>query len=377
MLNKKIKVSIIVGTRPQLIKISPLIQKIKEDRKIELQFINTGQHYDQNMDEIFLTELNLTNATYLNLDVKNLTPVELIGKLMISLEDKLKSFKPDFVIVIGDTNSALAGAITASKLGIPLGHIEAGLRSFDRNMPEEINRVVIDHISDILFAPTKNAVENLKKEGISDEKIKFVYDITVDVLHKNREISEKKSKIIEKLNLSGKDFVLATAHRQESVDFKERLEIIVDSLIEISKEKTVVFPVHPRTVKNLKTFNLYGELANEKNIILLEPVGYFDFLALLSKASCIITDSGGIQKEALILGTPCITIRTTTEWTETIETNANILVGYEKERIINEVKLRATQDFKNFVKNINNPYGDGKTSDRIIDEIKVKINSLL
>lgn len=369
MRKKEMKVSVVVGTRPQLIKISPLIQKIKENKEIELQIINTGQHYDQNMDKIFLNELNLNEAIHLNFDAKNLTPVELTGKIMIDLEDKLKSFEPDFVAVIGDTNSTLAGAITASKLCIPLGHIESGLRSFDRNMPEEINRVVVDHISDILFTPTKNAADNLKKEGISSEKIKFVGDITVDVLHRNYEISEKNSKIIEKLNLSGKDFVLVTAHRQESVDFEERLKIIVESLIEISKEKTIIFPVHPRTLKNLKKFSLYDKLIN-KCIILLEPVGYFDFLVLLRKASCVITDSGGIQKEALILGTPCITIRTTTEWIETINTNANVLAGYDKEKIINEVKIRATDDFKRFVKKINNPYGDGKTSERIINEMK-------
>lgn len=369
MCNKKIKVSIVVGTRPEVIKIGPLIQKIKEDKEIEFQFINTNQHYDYNMDKIFFDELNLPEPIYLDVNAKSVTSVGLIANIMLSLENKLKSFGPDIVLVYGDTNSTLAGAITASKLGVPIGHIESGMRSFDRNMPEEINRIVVDHISNILFASTKNAVENLKNEGIPDEKIKLVGDITVDVLHRNYEISKKNSKIIEKLNISGECFVLVTAHRQESVDSEERLKIIVESLIEVSKEKVIIFPVHPRTLKNLKKFNLYDKLINER-IILLEPLGYFEFLVLLGRASCVITDSGGIQKEALILGTPCITIRTTTEWIETINTNANVLAGYDKEKIINEVKIRGTNDFKNIVKNINNPYGDGKTSEKIINEIK-------
>ncbi|PIN68175.1 MAG: UDP-N-acetylglucosamine 2-epimerase (non-hydrolyzing) [Candidatus Altarchaeum sp. CG12_big_fil_rev_8_21_14_0_65_33_22] len=360
----KIKVSIIIGTRPNLIKISPLLRKIKEDQSIELQFINTGQHYDYELDGIFIKELNLLEPVFLN--IGSGTQGEQTGNGLIKIEKELIKFKPDISVVIGDTNSTLAGALASAKLNIPVAHIEAGLRSFDRKMPEEINRTVVDHISDMLFVPTENAIKNLKNEGILDEKIFFVQDISVDACLQNDEIA-KKSEILKKLNVNN-DFILVTLHRQENVDIKENLCNILDAIIEISKSREVIFPIHPRTLKNLKLFDIFENYS--KKIKIIKPLGCFDFLKLLGCASCVVTDSGGIQKEALILKTPCVTTRTTTEWIETINLNANVLVGSDKEKIVEEVPKRSSKEFHKFMKKIKNPYGDGKASERIIKYIK-------
>ncbi len=363
-MSEKIKISIIVGTRPNLIKVSPLVRKIKEDESIDMQFINTGQHYDYELDEIFIKELNIPKPVFLN--VGSGTQGKQTGEALIKIEKELIEFKPDVSVVIGDTNSTLAGALASTKLHIPVAHIEAGLRSFDRKMPEEINRIVVDHISDILFVPTENAVKNLKNEGIGDEKIFFVHDISVDACLQNYEIA-KKSEILKKMNINN-NFVLVTLHRQENVDNKENLCNILDALLEISKGKGVVFPIHPRTLKNLKAFGIFEKYS--ENLRFIKPLGYFDFLKLIGSSSCIVTDSGGVQKEALILKTPCVTARTTTEWTETTDMNANVLVGTDKEKIIEEVSRRSSKEFHEFMEKTENPYGDGKTSERILRNIK-------
>ncbi|CEG12289.1 UDP-N-acetylglucosamine 2-epimerase [groundwater metagenome] len=361
----KIKISIIVGTRPNLIKISPLLRRIKNDEDVEMQFIDTGQHYDYELDEIFINELNLPKPIFLN--VGSGTPGKQTGNAIIRIEDEIIKFQPCIIVVIGDTNSTLAGALTASKLHIPVAHIEAGLRSFDMKMPEEINRIVVDHISDILFAPTENSVKNLKHEGIIDEKIFFTWDMSVDVCLENYEIA-KNSDILKRLNINNKDFVLVTLHRQENADIKENLCSILDALLEIAKTYCVVFPIHPRTLKNLKAFGIFDIYS--KNIDFINPVGYLDFLKLLASASCVVTDSGGVQKEALIIKTPCVTTRTTTEWIETINLGANVIVGTDKEKIIDEVLKRSSKEFHKFMEKIENPYGDGKTSERILKYIK-------
>ncbi len=363
-MKNKIKISIIIGTRPNLIKISPLVRRIKGDQSIEFQIINTGQHYDYELDEIFIKELNLPEPVFLN--IGSGTQGEQTGNALIKIEKELIEFKPSISVVIGDTNSTLAGALASVKLHIPVAHIEAGLRSFDRKMPEEINRIIVDHISDVLFVPTENAIKNLKNEGIPDEKIFFVQDISVDACLQNYEIA-KKSGILKKLDINN-NFILVTLHRQENVDNKKNLCNILDALMEISKSKEVIFPIHPRTLKNLKSFNVFENYS--KKIRFIKPIGYFDFLKLIGEASCVVTDSGGIQKEALILKTPCVTARTTTEWIETINLNANVIVGSDKERILEEVSKRSSKEFHKFMKKIENPYGDGKASKRIIEYIK-------
>ncbi len=295
-MSEKIKISVIVGTRPNLIKISPLARLIENNDDLDMQFIDTGQHYDYELDSIFIKELNLPRPIFL--DIGSGTQAEQTGNAMIKIEKELSKFHPDICVTIGDTNSTLAGTLSATKLHIPVAHIEAGLRSFNRKMPEEINRIVVDHISEILFAPTENAVNNLKNEGIPEERIFFVYDMTVDVVLQNYEIA-KNSKILENLNVSDKKYVLVTLHRVENVDKKENLSDILDALVEISKKFCVIFPIHPRTFKNLKSFDLFEGYA--KHIKFIKPVSYTDFLKLLNEASCVVTDSGGIQKEALIL----------------------------------------------------------------------------
>lgn len=351
------RITISVGTRPQLIKISPLIREIKD----EFQFLDTGQHYDYELNRVFYKELNLPEPTFL--DIGSGTPAEQTGKALIAIESEIQRFKPEVVVVIGDTNSTLAGALAAAKLRIPLAHIESGLRSFDMNMPEEINRIVVDHISNVLLAPTQNAVRNLLNEGISKKKIFLTQDITVDACLENYRIARKKLKILKDLGLKPCEYILITAHRQENVDNQKNLKKIVNALTKL--ERRVVFPAHPRTLKNLERFNLLRKL--EQNVDVIKPLSYTDFLNLLANSSCVITDSGGIQKEALILKVPCITIRETTEWVETIKTNANVLVGVDEKKIVKEVKNRTTKEFHEFMKNVKNPFGDGHASEQIVD----------
>lgn len=362
--NAAMKLTVSVGTRPQLIKISPLIRRIGKEKDIVLQFIDTGQHYDHELNRTFYEELSLPRSTFLN--VGSGTPGEQTGKAIIAIEKEILKFKPDNLLVIGDTNSTLAGALAAKKQGIRLGHIESGLRSFDRKMPEEINRIIVDHISDQLFAPTENAIKNLKKDGIPDDRITFTHDITVDACRENYEIAKKRSDIMKRYHLRQRDFILVTSHRQENVDDKRNLSKLVDALTKL--EKPVIFPVHPRTLKNLAAYGLLEKL--QKKCILIKPLGYFEFLTLLGNAACVITDSGGVQKEALILKTPCITIRTTTEWPETTQLGANVLVGLDEKKMLEETEKRTTEGFRKSIEKIKNPFGDGKTSERILETIE-------
>lgn len=358
-MTEKKRVSVVVGTRPNLIKISPLVKTLAKDKDFEFQLIDTGQHYDYELDEIFIKELGIPQPIFL--EVGSGSHTEQTGIALVKVGKELAKFKPDVVLVIGDTNSTLAGALAASKMGIPLGHVEAGLRSFDRKMPEEINRVAVDHIADMLFAPTETAVKNLKNEGIPADRIFFTYDISVDACLGNYEVA-KKSKVLDKLGVS-EGFVLVTLHRPANVDDKKTVSSILDSLLGVSRSKLVVFPIHPRTLKRLQEFGLYEKYS--KHLKFVKPQGYFDFLKLLGSASCVVTDSGGVQKEAMILKTPCITVRDTTEWPETLESKANVLVTPNK--IASEVKKRSSRGFMERVKN---PFGDGKTSERIVKVLK-------
>lgn len=363
---KKIKISVVIGTRPELIRISPLVRLLHKDAGVAMRFIDTGQHYDYELDGIFIKELELPKPV--SLGVGSHSQGEQTGLAMIKIEKELVESRPDAVVVVGDTNSTLAGALSAAKLGIPVVHIEAGLRSYDRQMPEEINRVIVDHISSLLFAPTKNAVKNLAAEGITGSLVSMIGDITVDAVFENHKAAEKKSGILKDLKLQPSGYVLATVHRAENVDKKENLCAIMDALLEISKGTKVIFPLHPRTLKNLKAFGVFGKY--DGKISFIKPVGFFDFIKLLGSAACIITDSGGVQKEALILKTPCVTVRTTTEWVETTDLNANVLVGTNKKAIVREVINRSDAKFHKFVQGLPNPYGDGKAGERMINEIK-------
>ncbi|KAF5436394.1 UDP-N-acetylglucosamine 2-epimerase (non-hydrolyzing) [Candidatus Methanophagaceae archaeon] len=351
------KIMSVVGARPNFIKMAPVIKEI-EKRNLEHILVHTGQHYDEELSKIFMDELKLPHFEYLG--VGSGTHGYQTGTMLIELEKVMLRANPDVVLVPGDTNTTLAGALAAVKLHIPVAHIEAGLRSFDNRMPEEINRILTDHCSDFLFCPTETAVENLKNEGIADETIFLVGDTMVDACFQNLEIAKKGSNVFKEHNIE-QDYFFATVHRAENTDEKTRLEHIVDAFV--SMDTQIVFPAHPRTVKQLKAFGLFEKLENAKNVLMIDPVGYLDSLMLISKAELMLTDSGGIQKEAFFLKVPCVTLRDNTEWVETIELGGNILVGAYKDRILEGVTLMLDKQLKD----VNNPFGDGKASERIGD----------
>ncbi len=355
------KVLSVVGTRPNFVKMAPVINEIQQ-RGISHVLVHTGQHYDREMSEIFLKELRMPKLDHF-LDVRSGSHGYQIGTMLITLETVILKEKPDFVLIPGDTNTSLAGGLASSKIpGVATCHIEAGLRSFDRTMPEEINRILIDHCSDALFCPTDTAVENLKKEGISDDRVHNVGDTMVEAcfehlrLAKQRDFSEKYGSL--------EDYYLITAHRAENTDNEERLKGIVSAFL--AMDKTLIFPVHPRTKKKLIKFGLLDKITNAKGIRLIEPVGYLEFLYLLSNAELMITDSGGVQKEAFLLNVPCVTLRDNTEWVETLSANANVLVGADQGTILDGVKrMQNTQ-----IEDNSSPYGDGSATKRIVDVLE-------
>jgi len=310
------KIFSVVGARPQFIKLAPLSAALRKEH--EEMIVHTGQHYDDPMSDRFFRDLGINKPDY-NIGIGSGTHAEQTGKMLVELEKVYDSGRPDLVIVFGDTNSTLAGALAAVKLLIPVVHIEAGLRSYNREMPEEINRIVADNVSEHLFVPTINALKNLEKEGLED-KTYLTGDIMVDTLKQNLPVALEKSTILSDLKLNQDDYYLLTLHRPSNVDQPEVLSHIIQNL-SVSAEK-IVFPVHPRTQRVLKSLKMKG-----KNLIVTDPVGYFDFISLEYHSKKILTDSGGIQKEAYILKKPCITLRTETEWTETVEDGWNLLIN--------------------------------------------------
>ncbi|MBP2133097.1 UDP-N-acetylglucosamine 2-epimerase (non-hydrolyzing) [Methanomicrobium sp. W14] len=288
------------------------------------------------MSDVFFKQLNIPKPDY-NLGIGSGSHGVQTGKMLAGIEEVLMKEEPDIVMVYGDTNSTLAGALAASKLNIPVAHVEAGLRSYDRTMPEEINRVMTDHISSLLFCPTKTAVENLEKEGIT-KGVCLTGDVMVDALQHNLKIAEKESTILKDLKLEGKEYFVATVHRQSNTDSRENLTTIFNAFCEITQitSSPLIFPVHPRTLKYLKKFGLSETIP--EGLILTDPLPYPDMLMLMSKAKKILTDSGGIQKEAYILGVPCVTLRENTEWVETINNGMNVLTGSNKNKIISALK---------------------------------------
>lgn len=347
------KVLTVVGARPQFIKAAAVSRELRKDNKEIL--VHTGQHYDQNMSDVFFKELDIPEPDY-NLGIGSASHGKQTGEMLIKIEEVIKKEKPDVVMVYGDTNSTLAGALASSKLLIPVIHVESGLRSYNKAMPEEQNRVLTDHLSTLLFCPTETAVKNLEFEGITDG-VKNVGDVMYDAVLYNIKLAEEGSNIIERLGLTPKGYILATIHRAENTNHKERLKEIVEAINE-SKEK-IVLPLHPRTRGFLNSYNLkFGD-----NVKVIEPVGYLDMLMLEKNARMILTDSGGVQKEAYFLEIPCITIRDETEWVETVEKGWNNLVGANKNLILKSIQSFKPEGKPELV------FGDGKAGRKICNYI--------
>lgn len=348
------KVASILGVRPQFVKASVVSRELR--KKHEEILIHTGQHYDYQMNKVFFEQLNIPEPDY-HLDIGSGTHGYQTGEMLKKIEEVLLKEKPDIVLTYGDTNSTLAGALAASKLQIKTAHVESGLRSFDRSMPEEVNRILTDHCSDILFCPTQNAVDNLRNEGIT-ENVHLTGDVMVDSLLYNREIAENKSTVLNDLGIKSKGYLVATIHRASNTDSERNLKNIVDAFSELNE--TIVFPLHPRTEKFLKKYGLYDKL--KSSVILTQPLGFLEFIKLMNHAKMILTDSGGVQKEAYILKVPCITLRENTEWVETVEDGWNVLVGADKEYIVNLIG-----EFTPPVKAYQKRFGNGDACKRICD----------
>ncbi len=330
-----------------------------KDNKIKYFIIHTNQHYSENMDAIFFKELELPKPKY-NLEIGSGSHGEMTGRMMIKLEQVLLKEKPDAILVQGDTNTVLAGALVASKLDAKVGHIEAGLRSYDRTMPEEINRIVTDHISDFLFCPTKKQAEIIKKEGIEKNKIYITGNTVVDAVYECKDIADKKSKILEKFNIKPNEFILVTSHRPATVDNKRNLQSVLKGVNNIAKRynKKIIFPIHPRTQKMIEKF----KIKLSERFILIDPIGFLDMLKLQKESFLIITDSGGLQEESCILRKKCLVIRENTERPEAVEVGGCALAGNSDEKRILQTAVKLLDrkvDWKN-------PFGDGKAGEKII-----------
>ncbi len=324
------KIASIVGARPQFIKLAPLSRELRKRHREVL--IDTGQHYDEDMAGVFYQEFRIPKPDH-SLGIGSGEHGEQTGKMLIALEKTLVAERPDLVVVFGDTNSTLAGALSAAKMNIPVAHVEAGLRSYDRTMPEEINRVLTDHVSSLLFCPTDASKQNLKREGIT-EGVHVVGDVMVDALEESRKAAESRAKVSNELKLKPKGYQFMTLHRPSNVDDKQHLKSIL-AAVAASKERTV-FSVHPRTAKMLREFGLDNAMPD--NITVTKPLSHVDAIWLVANAARVLTDSGGLQKEAYLLGTPCITLRDTTEWVETVNAKWNVLTGADPKRITEAIK---------------------------------------
>ena len=373
------KIVTVIGARPQIIKAAALSRAIKEHFKKEVNevIVHTGQHYDDNMSQVFFDELGIPQPDY-NLGVGSASHGVQTAKMIEGIEEILLKEKPDYLVLYGDTNSTLAGAIAASKIHVPIAHIEAGLRSFNKSMPEEINRICCDHCSTLLFSPTATGFKNLIKEGFNpDNKRRFTIDNPGiyhcgDVMYDNSKyfanIADTKSQILDKEGLRGTGYMLCTIHRDNNTDQPERLNAIFKALLKISESKMVVLPLHPRTSKLLNTNlekDLYDKITNNKNIKILPPASFLDMIVLERHAQMVVTDSGGVQKEAFFFQKPCLILRSETEWKEIVECGAAVITDADEQKII--------ASFNDFVENPPHKFpeifGDGKAAEFICKEM--------
>jgi UDP-GlcNAc3NAcA epimerase len=351
-----VKILTILGARPQFIKAGSVSREIAKHKEIEEIIVHTGQHYDANMSDIFFEEMKIPKPDYF-LGIGGKSHGAMTGQMIEKIEEVCLKEKPDWVMVYGDTNSTLAGAIVASKLHIKLAHIEAGLRSFNMKMPEEVNRILTDRVSNILFCPTDTAIQNLKNEGYENLDCRIVKsgDVMQDGAMFYKKLAVKPSCEIKD------DYILCTIHRAENTDDETRLNSIFEALNEIANEKQVILPLHPRTKKILENLKL-----NTKNLTIIDPVGYLEMVWLVDNCTLVMTDSGGLQKEAYFFEKQCITLRDETEWVELVECGANTLVGADKEKILDAFKNHSKFNIQNSRLDL---YGDGKASERIIGEL--------
>jgi UDP-N-acetylglucosamine 2-epimerase (non-hydrolysing) len=361
----KIKIINIVGARPNFMKIAPLMESYKSFPEIEALLVHTGQHYDLEMSDLFFNQLGIPRPDY-NLGVGSSTHACQTAEIMMAFEPLVIEHRPDLVLVVGDVNSTIACGLVAVKLGVKLAHVEAGLRSGDRSMPEEINRILTDSISDYLFCTEQSGVENLLAEGVGEGKVFLVGNVMIDTLLKNRERAES-STVLEKHGLTPEAYAVLTLHRPSNVDDPDVFLSILAALKVIQEDMPIIFPLHPRTRNRIDSSSLAGEFAAMPNLRLVDPVGYLDFLKLMSSTSLVLTDSGGIQEETTILKVPCLTLRENTERPVTCEIGTNHLVGVETETI-----LDAYREFTSGERGIAGipPLWDGGAARRIVEVLR-------
>jgi len=362
------KIINVVGARPNFMKIAPLMAAQKESGRIEPILVHTGQHYDERMSDLFFRQLGIPEPD-VNLGVGSASHAVQTAEIMKAFEPVVLERKPDAVLVVGDVNSTIACGLVAVKLGVKLIHVEAGLRSFDRSMPEEINRILTDAISDLLFCTEKSGVENLRREGIPDDKIFLVGNVMIDSLMANKEKAEK-SRILDELNIKPNSYAVLTLHRPSNVDNPVVFGRILDAIEVIQSDMPVIFPIHPRTQKNIAGSELARKIDSMRSLRLTEPLGYLDFLKLMSNARLVLTDSGGIQEETTILKVPCITLRENTERPITVEAGSNILAGTTTDKII--------AAYRKTIGNSNReiktpPLWDGHAAERIVKVLLEKL----
>jgi len=360
-----VKIIHIAGARPNFMKLAPILRETGQHPVIQNILLHTGQHYAASMSDVFFDDLNLPRPD-INLQVGSASHAEQTAQIMLRFEPVILSEKPDLVLVVGDVNSTLACSLVAAKLGVPVAHVEAGVRSYDRSMPEEINRIVTDALSDLLFTPSLNANQNLLKQGIDPEKIHFVGNVMVDsLLHALQVARQRRSS--GRWGFEPGGYAILTLHRASNVDDLPTLTELMDTMFEISRRIPVIFPIHPRTANRLQSSPLAAALQANPGMILTEPLGYLDFLCLQGDARFILTDSGGIQSESTILGVPCLTLRWNTEWPETIEQGTNRLVGTQPHTILQAVD----EIFSSQASSPQIPQGwDGQAASRIASAIR-------
>ncbi|HET6889904.1 MAG TPA: UDP-N-acetylglucosamine 2-epimerase (non-hydrolyzing) [Pyrinomonadaceae bacterium] len=361
------KILTVLGARPQFVKASMVSLALREQGKAGFQevIVHTGQHFDSNMSAIFFDEMRIPEPDY-DLGIASLAHGAMTGRMLEAVENVLEKERPDLVLVYGDTNSTLAGALAAAKLNISIGHVEAGLRSFNRRMPEEINRVVADQLSELLFAPTTTAVQNLEREGIAKERIRVVGDVMYDASLFFARIAQEKSNLLQTLGVKPEEYALTTVHRAENTDDEERLEAVCHRLRELSHNLPVVLPLHPRTRGMLERSGFFRLLSDET--ITIEPVGYLDMLLLEKHAKVIVTDSGGVQKEAFFYRVPCITLRNETEWVELVDLGWNRLVPTMDQGRFSE-SIEWAFRFDRRTPRSTSLYGDGRASEAIAEAL--------